>query len=335
MQYLMTYRNWKRIFESNAEFSQNLETIKYGDRGDSVKTIQAALVNLNYSLPAYGVDGKFGPETKAAVEQFQKENNLEVTGVVDLDMINLLTSGLAKKISPEDTGKFVKGFSAITKEITDYDTIVATVIDKLEGGYYHPNMALTNPAKFGAYSKSGETMFGLDRHAGHNLYYSSPRKEKSVRENLPHIESGEYQYRTAEAKEFWETIDAADAKEKWEWNYKGGELENRLRYLAGRIIKPQFDMLVNRFLSPEAKQIVSKDGRLLFHFIYATWNGPGWFKKFATDINDAVKNGIVNPDALIQVAMDSRTKEGLSPNSSPNSLIAQGGEKIKSIVGTA
>jgi hypothetical protein len=77
------------------------------------------------------------------------------------------------------------------------------------------------------------------------------------------------------------------------------------------------------------------DGRLLFHFIYATWNGSGWFQKFAKDINAAVAQGITNTDALLKVAMHSRTKEGLTKGSAPNSLIAQGGNKIEKIVGLA
>jgi Putative peptidoglycan binding domain/D-alanyl-D-alanine carboxypeptidase len=309
--------------------------LEYGARGEAVKDLQSKLVNLNYSLPVHGIDGKFGPETKGAVEQFQKENGLEVTGVATPEMIALLNSGGAKAMSLEDSGKVVSGVATISKDTTDYDTVVATVIDKLEGGYFHPNMRTQNPAKFGVYDRSGETMFGLDRHAGHGLYYATPRKAKDVLANIPHIESGEYQYKTPEAKEFWETIDSADAKNKWQWNYKGGALENRLRYLAGRIIKPQFESLANQYLSPKAKSLVFSDGRLLFHFIYATWNGSGWFQKFAKDVNDAVEKGVDNPDVLIQVAMDSRTKEGLRDGSAPNSLIAKGGEKIEKIVGLA
>jgi len=85
-------------------------------------------------------------------------------------------------------------------------------------------------------------------------------------------------------------------------------------------------------LSPEAQAIVDSDGRLTFHFVYATWNGPGWFKKFATDINKAVASGITDTDKLVQVALDSRTKEGLKEGSAPNSLVKQGGEKIAKFI---
>ena len=65
----------------------------------------------------------------------------------------------------------------------------------------------------------------------------------------------------------------------------------------------------------------------MFHFVYATWNGPGWFRKFATKINDAVKKGITDPNKLTEIAIRSRIDSG-------NSIIAQGGKKIDNILGT-
>ena len=56
----------------------NLHTLKaglgdtVGDQGEAVKKVQQALVDLGFELPKFGVDGLFGPETKAAVEAFQR-----------------------------------------------------------------------------------------------------------------------------------------------------------------------------------------------------------------------------------------------------------------------
>jgi hypothetical protein len=66
----------------------------------------------------------------------------------------------------------------------------------------------------------------------------------------------------------------------------------------------------------------------LFHFIYATYNGSGWFKKFATDITNAIASGITDPIQLTKVAINSRIKEGLKKGSKPNSLIVQSANKI-------
>jgi hypothetical protein len=172
------------------------------------------------------------------------------------------------------------------------------VIDNLEGGYYHPRFfySLSDPR----YSKSGETMFGIDRkNAGFVL-------------NSP---SG---------KEFWKIID--ENSKNWRWNYFGGSKEERLKELAAEIMFPAFITYQNNFLNEEAAQKVSKDDRLILHFVYATWNGAGWFRKFARDIN---KISGQNIEAYLDQAIKSRIKEGLLPGSPPNSLIKQTGEKLQ------
>tara|TARA_R110000744_G_scaffold4361_7_gene15855 strand:+ start:910 stop:2259 length:1350 start_codon:yes stop_codon:yes gene_type:complete len=54
-----------------------------GTPDDEVQMVQELLVNRNYLLPRFGVDGKFGPETEATVMAFQKDHNLDVTGQVN------------------------------------------------------------------------------------------------------------------------------------------------------------------------------------------------------------------------------------------------------------
>ena len=53
-----------------------------GDRGDSVKSVQQALVNQGIDV-AGGVDGVFGPGTEAAVKAFQGQHGLPQSGTVD------------------------------------------------------------------------------------------------------------------------------------------------------------------------------------------------------------------------------------------------------------
>lgn len=209
--------------------------------------------------------------------------------------------------------------------------ITDLVIKKLEGGYFHPNMRTADPVKFGAYHRSGETMYGLDRHAGHSLYYTDKRKSDDVLTNLRYIPT--YKYNNLDSAEFWGYIDKIGAKDVWNWNYKPtGEIGNKLRILASKIIFPQFVKNFNAFLTPQARAIVVNSPALLFHFSYATWNGSGWFKKFASDINEAIKKGITDENSLIKVAINSRTKEGLKKGSEPNKLIKQGGEKIATFI---
>jgi hypothetical protein len=205
----------------------------------------------------------------------------------------------------------------------DFINITKIVIDKLEGGYYHPDFHLQNPSKFPR-GTSGETMFGLDRHNGHDLYYSTKRKSSNVYKNLDYIYSGVYQYKTPESKEFWSTLDKANARSNWQWLYRGGKNEKRLTELAAKIIYPQFMALTKKYLTPEAQKAVFKDPRLIFHFSYATWNGSGWFADvFAPAINDAVSKG-VRGNELAKIAINSRLNSG-------NKLIAKGGKQMQAI----
>lgn len=68
------------------EFYKNLESIDSNVYQESpenytfqkdVETIQIALDILGYELPKYGVDGKFGPETAKAVNDFKRDNQIE------------------------------------------------------------------------------------------------------------------------------------------------------------------------------------------------------------------------------------------------------------------
>jgi hypothetical protein len=186
-----------------------------------------------------------------------------------------------------------------------FSTVTQLVIDKLEGGYYNPAWHSTGDSRYGS---SGETMFGIDRVAGGSINT------------------------TTAGKEFWGIIDKNKTRDVWKWNYKGGTLAPQLKELVVDIMYPVYERNASTYLDPQTKTIVDNDNRLLFHFIYASWNGSGWFKKFANDMDKAVQNGVTNPDKLVQVALDSRTKEGLSSGSSPNSLIAQGGRKIAGFI---
>ena len=216
--------------------------------------------------------------------------------------INLSVSGLgAGAFPPGGSGQALPLIRAID---TDYNTIVATVIDKLEGGYYHPQMLKDGRIKDSRYGSSGETMMGIDREAGGSI------------NNTP------------AGKQFWGLIDAQSASTTWEWGYRGGALESQLRDLAGQIIYPTYVSNSKNYLSIQGRQAVESDGRLLFHFVYACWNGPGWFKKWGKDLDKVLATGITDTTQITTEAVRYRVKEGLQPGSSPNSLIAQGGRKI-------
>jgi isopenicillin N synthase-like dioxygenase len=140
------------------------------------------------------------------------------------------------------------------------------------------------------YKKSGETLFGLDRKAGDI-------------ENLG-----------SEGKEFFRIIDdekkklgMSDFCNKWTYNYRGGELEEKLKDLAAKIMFQQYEKNMSNYVKdPETKKRIEGNEGLLLHMSYATWNGPGHFQKFAKILETAVKEG-KSDEELLDIAKDSRT----------------------------
>lgn len=199
-------------------------------------------------------------------------------------------------------------------EKQQFAQITDNVIKNFEGGYWHPNMIKDGRVKdsemyhykAGVRKESGETMFGLDRVNGAELFNNEV------------------------GRKFWGLIDNAGASKSlsdggWKWNYKGGSLEPELRRLAGEIMYPRYEMYSKRYLTPEAKKLVDSDPRIVMNFSYAMWNGEGFFQNMAKDVNDAVKKGVTNLDDLAKVSIDYRANHS-------NSLIQKYGEKMATLM---
>lgn len=180
---------------------------------------------------------------------------------------------------------------------SNFSSITDKVIKVLEGGYYHRDMMFDGRLRYDArLESSGETMFGIDRKNGASL--------KTSPYWIP----------------FWAIIDKANARKLWKWNYRGGQYENELRTLAGKIMFPHFTRLFNTYLSDKAKAVVLANPRLVLHFAYASWNGEGWFERFADKINNVAAT-TSNKYTLEAAALNSRTL-------SSSSLIRQSGAKM-------
>ena len=155
------------------------------------------------------------------------------------------------------------------------------VIDNFEGGYYHPDMAKKmKPSDQALLAASGETMFGLDRKAGAQLAVYP------------------------EWKQFWDMIDKANARTNWKHYSLGGALNAPLKNLAGRIMYQWFNRLTAKYLIGNSIDKIAADDRLVIHFSYASWNGEGWFKKFATALNAAKGT----KEQIFQTAIKARTE---------------------------
>jgi hypothetical protein len=76
-------------------------------------------------------------------------------------------------------------------------------------------------------------------------------------------------------------------------------------------MKRSFDRNMSNFVKDQkVKDKIMKNKGLLVHMTYACWNGPGFFKKFANELTDAVKQGKSDSE-LIEVAIQSRAKTKL------------------------
>ena len=69
-----------------------VKAIKYGMKGDDVSNLQTSLKNAGYKID---VDGNFGPQTLAAVKQYQQANGLDVDGMVGPQTSAVLFGGTA------------------------------------------------------------------------------------------------------------------------------------------------------------------------------------------------------------------------------------------------
>lgn len=171
--------------------------IKYGSRGNDVKTIQSKLKNWGYYTGA--VDGIFGSGTKSAVSSFQKKNGLTADGIVGsqtLKALGLSTSGasssgqnstssndeylLARIISAEARGEPYSGqvaVGAVVLNRVDHpsfpNTIAGVIYQKgaftaLDDGQFD------QPIAESAYRAAREALAGSDPTGG-CIYYYNPK----------------------------------------------------------------------------------------------------------------------------------------------------------------
>lgn len=61
------------------------------DKSSAIRELQRflLLISQNYSIPHLSVDGIFSEETRTAVEEFQRQNSLPVTGIAERETFDL------------------------------------------------------------------------------------------------------------------------------------------------------------------------------------------------------------------------------------------------------
>ena len=124
------------LIENRAKFEYTPGQKLIKDK-DVIK-IQEALQFLGFLLPKYGVDGKFGEETRGAVLDFQEKYNLDKTGKVDDSNLKFLIAAL-----------IVKEFTDTKLSTIDYQG------ETTDGKFTY--LDLNNPDQFQTYKKICQT----------------------------------------------------------------------------------------------------------------------------------------------------------------------------------
>ncbi len=74
-------------------------TLRFGERGETVRALQQMLKTAGYSVGA--IDGIYGSLTRAAVAAFQADNSLRMTGEADAELMTLLNKAPPRPLDRE------------------------------------------------------------------------------------------------------------------------------------------------------------------------------------------------------------------------------------------
>jgi hypothetical protein len=207
-----------------------------------------------------------------------------------------------------------KGLSSSVKGLIKASTtkdsiIVQAIVDNLEGGYYHPTHAFSfSQTDRNTYKNSGETLYGLDRYAGNNEGIRKGPKNQSGIDFWAAVDaiSGNGSYkdtsRTVKTGQ-WNIKKYPKKSGIWSWNHMPKKSESgydNLQKNLTKYITNSYNSLFNKYLAGHpVGQLVQNDGRLKFMYYRATWNGSGFFQKYASNLKAVYDKGEKNIDNLI------------------------------------
>ncbi len=86
--------------------------LQIGDRGESVRKLQQALVNQGWA--DIKVDGIYGPATAAAVQYYQRQNGLTATGRAGTTTLTNLLGSADVDLNPDGSTTISSGSSGVT-----------------------------------------------------------------------------------------------------------------------------------------------------------------------------------------------------------------------------
>ena len=258
-------------------------------------------------------------ETDIEATLMPKSSNLENTTISQKliqDSINKVSKekiSSCKQIPSNSSNKLIKASDNTDAKAIGY------VINQLEGGYFHPAHAWKPNGIFKSsfdYRKpkgtgktpgnSGETLWGIDRPNGNHENSPNAKVRLAGIKFWEAVDKssgfGKYKLQNKTTKKYnWNIKKYPVPKDSWEWRHNPGfKAGTLLADNAQIIIKTGFETnMSNYFGSHPLNKIIRNDGRLLFLYYRAWWNGPGWFQKFARNLKAKYDSGVTNVDKLI------------------------------------
>jgi hypothetical protein len=239
------------------------------------------------------------------------------------ESVTSVGKGTTKTISSCNELPPAKGMSSSAKGLikatsTKDNTLVQAIVDYLEGGYYHPAHAYDSDPKsktykqlkssFAIYKNSGETLYGIDRYAGNTEgLRKGPKNDTGVAFwNAVDAISGYGNYKSTARENstgMWNVNKFPRVTNGWSWNYmpkKSDKGYDTLQKNLQKYITNQYNQFSKSYFGnhPVGK-LVENDGRLKFMYYRATWNGVGFFQKYANNLKSVYDSGVRDVEKLI------------------------------------
>lgn len=235
-----------------------------------------------------------------------------------------------------------KGFGIISKTTGDKD-LLKIMVDYIEGGYYYPGHAYSKFSEKDRklYGSSGETLWGIDRHAGQTEKSELGKRFWAAIDAISGYgdSTGKNGYSRKTNTRSWDSGTYKTKGDAWRYGYSPTKKDKGYDVMYAAFVeyatKHLEEWLNTYFKSHPVKALILSDSRLKFMWLRATWNGPGWFSWYAngkkggkapTGIKWAYDNVSKNVEDLIIWDLNNRLLFG-------NSLITHDVKKIAKLIG--